>query len=167
MLTEWMSKCMCKAPTEPKQIYFLPGAISDLESSSLSITETESVIFMNTNLCLWIQVTLVDVLFFIFCYYYFQTLNVCKWVALGCWVWRQRERSLFSLMAGPEKLDTALQLCFTSPWGMLGIEALKWRYSSNFKELKQQNGRWDKEISLQKFSWLLSEEYTVLDGFSC
>lgn len=70
-------------------------------------------------------------------------------------------------MAGPEELDTALQLCFTGPRGMLGIEALKWRYSFNFKELKQQNGKWDKEISLQKFSWLLSEGYAVLDGFIC
>lgn len=61
-----MSKCMYKAPTESKQIYFLPGAISDLENLSLSIIETESVIFMNTNVYLWAQVTLVDIHLFIF-----------------------------------------------------------------------------------------------------
>lgn len=75
--------------------------------------------------------------------------------------WAKRKQSIFP-DGRTEELDTALQLCFTGPQGMVGIEALKWRYSFNFKELKQQNG-----IFFQKFSWLLSEGYAMLDGFSC
>lgn len=64
-------------------------------------------------------------------------------------------RNLFSLTVGPAESDRVPQLCFTFPQGILGVDALKWKYSSKYKTKRNVMG--DKEISLQKTSWLLRE----------